>query len=84
MQVWCRGVESNYRHKAFQASALPLSYPGVGTTVLILLKKQLLVLQFDLCKFELYWRIATKEVDSQFECSFFFIHFDDSSFTTLK
>ncbi len=25
---WCRGVESNYRHKAFQASALPLSYPG--------------------------------------------------------
>ncbi len=26
--IWCRGVESNYRHKAFQASALPLSYPG--------------------------------------------------------
>ncbi len=25
---WWRGVESNYRHKAFQASALPLSYPA--------------------------------------------------------
>ena len=28
--LWWRGVESNYRHKAFQASALPLSYPAMG------------------------------------------------------
>ena len=26
--VWWRGVESDHRHKAFQASALPLSYPA--------------------------------------------------------
>ncbi len=25
---WWRGVELNHRHKAFQASALPLSYPA--------------------------------------------------------
>lgn len=31
--IWCRGVESNYRHKAFQASALPLSYPGTGVSI---------------------------------------------------
>lgn len=26
---WCRETESNHRHKALQASALPLSYPGI-------------------------------------------------------
>ena len=26
---WCQRVELNYRHKAFQASALPLSYSGI-------------------------------------------------------
>ena len=25
---WCREMESNHRHEALQASALPLSYPG--------------------------------------------------------
>ncbi len=28
MFLWWRGVELNHRHKAFQASALPLSYPA--------------------------------------------------------
>gem|GEM_PF-3410968 len=26
---WCREAELNCRHEAFQASALPLSYPGL-------------------------------------------------------
>lgn len=30
-EVWCRETESNRRHKALQASALPLSYPGTNT-----------------------------------------------------
>ena len=26
--IWCRGAESNCRHRGFQPRALPLSYPG--------------------------------------------------------
>lgn len=29
-EAWCRETESNHRHEALQASALPLSYPGVN------------------------------------------------------
>ena len=43
---WCRGVELNYRHKAFQASALPLSYPGVVTIQCIMNNEKL---QEDIC-----------------------------------
>jgi hypothetical protein len=28
IKAWCRESESNQRHEALQASALPLSYPG--------------------------------------------------------
>ena len=31
--LWCREAELNHRHKAFQASALPLSYPGMTVFV---------------------------------------------------
>ena len=31
--IWCPGAESNHRHEDFQSTALPLSYPGAGTTL---------------------------------------------------
>ena len=30
MFLWCRETESNCRHEALQAPALPLSYPGLA------------------------------------------------------
>ena len=33
---WCQGVDLNHRPKAYESSALPLSYPGFLKTVIIM------------------------------------------------
>ena len=33
LRKWCPGAESNHRHEDFQSTALPLSYPGMGTNI---------------------------------------------------
>ena len=76
----------NYRHKAFQASALPLSYPGDWHYSIDTHENanQKLMLDLYLSEFELHWCITTEEVDIELERAFFLVYFDDFPFTSSK